>query len=314
MYRTRWIVFPGRVARAMRQRLEIKKMGTIENWECVLWAVRSLSWFLKRMLAQWTKSKAGIGKVRYKKQKMDAVVTPPRPLSPGGSAPPQLLGVLAAQDPQLPSFLQNCPQPSGSTLPERFKPPPFQPIQGLPDMGKSQLRWSEGHQLCGVSWSYPLAEATCPVPLPHSCLFLNASWSWTLLLGNLTQDFKLPLSSSLLTEGWLMLLTDKWQQLHPVSPIKQSVHRKSNQDTHGGHLYAISGLLGLDCSKNKICMALMGVVYNLTTVVCMGDTMKPSPGMDVGKKKKNRILSYYMNSNLPEIQTFPSKPHQSVTA
>ena len=52
MYRTRWIVFPGRVARAMRQRLEIKKMGTIENWECVLWAVRSLSWFLKRMLAQ----------------------------------------------------------------------------------------------------------------------------------------------------------------------------------------------------------------------------------------------------------------------
>lgn len=88
MYRTRWIVFPGRVARAMRQRLEIKKMGTIENWECVLWAVRSLRWFLKRMLAQWTQSKAGIWKVRYKKQKMDAVVTPPRPLSPGGSPPP----------------------------------------------------------------------------------------------------------------------------------------------------------------------------------------------------------------------------------
>lgn len=52
----------------------------------------------------------------------------------------------------------------------------------------------------------------------------------------------------------------------------------------------------------------MGVVYNLTTVACMGDTKKPSPGMDVGKKKrKNRILSYYMNSNLPAIQTFPSK-------
>lgn len=45
------------------------------------------------------------------------------------------------------------------------------------------------------------------------------------------------------------------------------------------------GLLGLDCSKNKIPMALMGVVYNLTTVVCMGDTKKPSPGIDVGKKK-----------------------------
>ena len=58
---------------------------------------------------------------------------------PREAALPQLLGVLAAQDPQLPSFLQNCPQPSGSTLPERFKPPPFQPIQGLPDMGKSQL-------------------------------------------------------------------------------------------------------------------------------------------------------------------------------
>lgn len=43
----------------------------------------------------------------------------------------------------------------------------------------------------------------------------------------------------------------------------------------------ISGLLGLDCSKNKIHMALMGVVYNLTTVVCMGDTKKPSPGVDV---------------------------------
>lgn len=66
-------------------------------------------------------------------------------------------------------------------------------------------------------------------------------------------------------------------------------------------------------------MALMGVVYNLTTVVCMGDTKKPSPGIDVGKKNKNknknRILPYYMNSsNLPAIQTFPSKPHQSVTA
>lgn len=31
------------------------------------------------------------------------------------------------------------------------------------------------------------------------------------------------------------------------------------------------------------------------------------------RKRKNRILSYYMNSNLPAIQTFPSKPHQSVT-
>ena len=47
----------------------------------------------------------------------------------------------------------------------------------------------------------------------------------------------------------------------------------------------ISGLLGLDCSKNKIPMALMGVVYNLTTVVCMGDTKKPSPSIDVGGKK-----------------------------
>ena len=32
----------------------------------------------------------------------------------------------------------------------------------------------------------------------------------------------------------------------------------------------------------------MGVVYNLTTAVCMGDTMKSSPGMDVGKEKKNK--------------------------
>ena len=145
---------------------------------------------------------------------------------PPGAALPQLLGVLAAQDPQLPSSLKNCPQPSGSTLPERFEPPPFQRIQGLPDMGKRQLLWSEGHQLCGVSWSYPLAEATCPVTLPHSSLLFSAYWSWDLLLGDLTQDFKLPLSSSLLTEGWLMLLTDKWQQLHPVSPIKWSVHTK----------------------------------------------------------------------------------------
>ena len=51
------------------------------------------------------------------------------------------------------------------------------------------------------------------------------------------------------------------------------------------------GLLGLDCSKNKICMALMGVVYNLTTVVCMGDTKKPSSGMDVGKKKEKTDFS-----------------------
>ena len=32
----------------------------------------------------------------------------------------------------------------------------------------------------------------------------------------------------------------------------------------------------------------MGVVYNLTTVVCMGDTKKPSPGIDVGEKKNKK--------------------------
>ena len=171
---------------------------------------------------------------------------------PPGAALPQLLGVLAAQDPQLPSSLKNCPQPSGSTLPERFEPPPFQRIQGLPDMGKRQLLWSEGHQLCGVSWSYPLAEATCPVTLPHSSLLFSAYWSWDLLLGDLTQDFKLPLSSSLLTEGWLMLLTDKWQQLHPVSPIKWSVHTKiTRTHTEATRWEAQKGFLALNVQRIK---------------------------------------------------------------
>lgn len=32
----RWADYLGRVARVVKERLEIKKMGAMENWECVL--------------------------------------------------------------------------------------------------------------------------------------------------------------------------------------------------------------------------------------------------------------------------------------